>query len=633
MRFVAVDRTAGRRPKGLSEGWSRVIRAGWLVCALLVVPLLAHPAGAAPLAPFTALPRTTYSVAPEARVTLVAQRAARQKVRRNVANAARASQGAHPHRKKKGRGPPRDHGGQHPGGQHQDQPGHDNGSGGTPGQSGEDNTAGSPHQGSGKGLPGRGTVVVIRSPDLPDGPCRGGRNADRSCRCGKFGAKHPRALILGECRNVAAGPPPGSSRPSGTDRIPIAVSPELLPTAEIPGSSQSGSSRTRRDSPAPQDAAGTATGPPEAVPGEVLVSFDANAPAGAGAAVASRFGLVALESTSISLTGTRVVRFGIPDRSSIADVVAAMRSDPSLPPSQPNYLYRPQADPAAASTSSVQYALARLNAAEAHRMANGRGIRIAVIDTGIDQSHPDLAGAVAESVDLSGSGAPARSDHGTAVAGAIGARGSLIGIAPQADLLDVGAFKEAGSDRDVVSTSLLLLRALDWAVAHGARVINMSLTGPEDPLVGGAVEAAYARRVIIVAAAGNGGPEASAAYPAAYPAVIAVTATDAEDRLYPSANRGSYIAIAAPGVDVLTPVQGGSYRLQSGTSIAAAHVSGIIALELERQPSLGADEARRALAATATDLGPAGTDDQFGAGLANALAVLLRGPLAQGSAP
>ena len=136
------------------------------------------------------------------------------------------------------------------------------------------------------------------------------------------------------------------------------------------------------------------------------------------------------------------------------------------------------------------------------------------------------------------------------------------------------------------------------------------------------VASAAGRGAIIVAAAGNGGAKAPFAYPAAYPEVIAVTATDIADHLYPNANRGRYIAIAAPGVDVLVPSGDHAHQLVSGTSYAAAHVTGIVALMIERNPSLTASAARLALSAAAVDLGPPGPDDQFGAGRVNAFASL-----------
>ena len=100
--------------------------------------------------------------------------------------------------------------------------------------------------------------------------------------------------------------------------------------------------------------------------------------------------------------------------------------------------------------------------------------------------------------------------------------------------------------------------------------------------------------------------------------MIAVTAIDAQDRLYPGSNRGNHVAIAAPGVDVILPTPGTSYQMATGTSFAAAHITGIVALILEREPTLTPDSVRRILLTTARDLGPSGRDKDFGAGLADA---------------
>ena len=123
---------------------------------------------------------------------------------------------------------------------------------------------------------------------------------------------------------------------------------------------------------------------------------------------------------------------------------------------------------------------------------------------------------------------------------------------------------------------------------------------------------------MLIAAAGNAGPQSEPLYPAADPNVIAVTATDSDDHLFKMANRGRYIAVAAPGVDILALAPGGAYQLSTGTSIAAAHVSGIAALLLERKPSLKPADIRAVLIATAKPPGPPVPDSDFGAGLVSA---------------
>jgi subtilisin family serine protease len=144
------------------------------------------------------------------------------------------------------------------------------------------------------------------------------------------------------------------------------------------------------------------------------------------------------------------------------------------------------------------------------------------------------------------------------------------------------------------------------------RLINISFAGPRDPSLERAIKAAFDRNVIMIAAAGNAGPKSPPLYPAADPNVIAVTATDMNDKLFSGANRGRYIAIAAPGVDILVPAPDGTYQLTTGTSVATAHISGIVALMLEPNPKLSPADVRRILAASAKRLGP---NDQFGAGL------------------
>ena len=130
--------------------------------------------------------------------------------------------------------------------------------------------------------------------------------------------------------------------------------------------------------------------------------------------------------------------------------------------------------------------------------------------------------------------------------------------------------------------------------------------------------AAYDKGIVLVAAAGNAGPKSAPLYPAADPDVIAVTATDSSDGLFNMANRGSYIAVAAPGVDILALAPGNSYQVTTGTSVAAAHVSGIAAMLLEEKPSLTPAEIRSIIMSTAKPLGSGGQQADFGAGLADA---------------
>src|SRR5262249_15812404 len=166
-------------------------------------------------------------------------------------------------------------------------------------------------------------------------------------------------------------------------------------------------------------------------------------------------------------------------------------------------------------------------------------------------------------------------------------------------------------------------KGIVWAMSRGARVINMSFTtGARDPSMEQRLAQARQQGIILIAAAGNAGPKSQPLYPAAYPNVIAVTATDADHKIFAGANRGKHIAVAAPGVDLLLPAPGKAYQITTGTSFAAAEVTGIVALLLERVPDLGHEGVRKVLMATALDLGPKGFDPDFGAGLVDAYAAI-----------
>jgi hypothetical protein len=358
---------------------------------------------------------------------------------------------------------------------------------------------------------------------------------------------------------------------------------------------------------------------------EVVVTLSASAPDAAVDAAAQRLNLTVLERANNALLSARLARLLIPDGRPTVQVIQALTAEPGIAAAQPNYVYRrQQSGPNAPVTP--QYALTRLSAEAAQRSSTGRDISIAVIDAAIDPDHPDFHRVRIVMRDLTGSGPPSDLSHGTSIAGIIAAMGVTRGIAPDARILGIrtfATFAPPASGRPSRSTSMIILRALDAAMAERARILNLSFAGPHDPLLERALGVAVEERnVIAVAAAGNGGAGAAPAFPAAYASTIAVTATDASDRLYRDANRGGYVAIAAPGVDVLAASAGRGYELVSGTSFAAAHISAIVALLLQVAPDLKASEVRQILEESATDLGEPGKDRAFGAGLANADAAL-----------
>ena len=438
---------------------------------------------------------------------------------------------------------------------------------------------------------------------------------------------------------IAKRPPRGDGPPRGNGhrhppRGPIVTvgDPSGIPvTTGVPasgaGTGPIATARTNNAAGAASGGGGGTSGPPgrngffpppagenRYVPNEVLLDIGAGVSASQLDVIARRFRLTPIDVHALRLVGRNIHRWRIDGGTSVASAIRSLAGEVRIAGAQPNYLFRQEGlDAERASTGDpAQYVIAKLHLADAHRVATGRNVLVAVIDSGIDTKHPDLAGTVAATFDVLGP--HAAHFHGTAMAGAIAAHGRLTGVAPQVRLL---AVRSLGADGQ--GTTLSIVDGIEWAVARGARVLNMSFAGPQDPLLRQHVAAVYARGVVMVAAAGNEGPGSAPLYPAADAHVIAVTATDADDRLYSLANRGRYIAVAAPGVDVLEPAPNDGVQLISGTSVAAAHVTGIAALILERAPTLRPEEVRSVLMRSAAALTAPDAKDDAGAGLTDAL--------------
>lgn len=358
-------------------------------------------------------------------------------------------------------------------------------------------------------------------------------------------------------------------------------------------------------------------------PNEVLVLLRDGQTDAVADDIAQRYGLVRRDSLSIELLGGEVHRFEVsPGR--LQDVVSELRNDAEVIAAQQNFLYHPLgSEKKKREAQSRQYALTKLGIEPAHKLAKGRDVSVAVIDTGIDKSHPALSASIAKSFDAVKDGKPTAHAHGTAIAGVISAQGQIQGVAPMARLYAVRAFYAHPRRKRPETSSFILLRALKWVSDEGVRVVNMSFAGPADPLVKSALGAVHAKGMVLIAAAGNGGPDAPPAFPAAYDSVIAITALDHKDRLYKQANQGTYVNVAAPGVDVLVTALSKRYGYASGTSLAAAHVSGQVALMMEHDPDASASYIRETIIETAHDLGPVGHDTLFGAGRADAHASLV----------
>jgi len=337
-------------------------------------------------------------------------------------------------------------------------------------------------------------------------------------------------------------------------------------------------------------------------------------------ALARSHGLRHVESQNFPLIGARIGLFRIADGRSYEAASREFSADSGVRSVQRNYRFFVQDQRTVpAEGDPAQYALAKLRLPEAHRLAHGLGIRLAVIDSGIDAKHRELAGSVVDSFDALATSEGAHV-HGTGIAGAIVAHARLMGSAPAAQLVAIRAF--SGAANGAQSNSYVILKSLDYAARQNARIINMSFAGPKDPLIERGIEAAAARNIVMIAAAGNAGAKSPPLYPAANPHVIAVSATDAQDHLFQASNRGSYVAVAAPGAELFLPAPDEKYQMTSGTSFSAAYVSGLAALMLERNPALKPVELRALLEKTARDLGSPGRDDLFGAGEADALAAV-----------
>lgn len=255
-----------------------------------------------------------------------------------------------------------------------------------------------------------------------------------------------------------------------------------------------------------------------------------------------------------------------------------------------------------------------------------REVRVGVIDSGIERIGALDRGVGGEKSFMPNDANPADSVHGTAVAAMIAGydEGSgFSGAAPGAKLYVARAMSQLPDGRSYTNAASVL-RALDWLLAERVSIVNMSLGGRGDSTLAVGIAQAIRKGMLVVAAAGNGGPGAPASFPAALPDVVAVTALDVEAKLYSQANRGDYVMIAAPGVDVWAPQRAGGGSYVSGTSFASAWVSGALALVQAQRGDVGRMRWSTELCASAKDLGRGGRDGEFGCGLLQTDALLQR---------
>lgn len=374
-----------------------------------------------------------------------------------------------------------------------------------------------------------------------------------------------------------------------------------LDTARASDGSGGGSGgRSRPSSPAPRRAPPRASGPP---PELVLLL-----PAGAGATAAlTGAGYPVLAESE--LAGSQLYRLGLPPGQDAAQALAGLS------------LLFPEGIGDRNSLYTTDDFLCDGGCA-AHAMIGWPGLpgnpapRIGMIDTGINTGHEALAGQklFVRQADLAGRAAAGR-QHGTAVAALLIGRADsrTPGLLPLAELHAVEAFHRHGGRE--AADAFSLAGAVDHLIAAEVSVINMSFSGPENAVLRALAMRAHTAGIGLVAAAGNDGPGAPPSYPAAWPEVIAVTAVDAGQQAWRQANRGPYVDLAAPGVNLWTAASVSGGRLRSGTSYAAPFVTAALAAERARAPERSLAEHEAGLIACARDLGDAGFDETYGHGI------------------
>jgi hypothetical protein len=289
----------------------------------------------------------------------------------------------------------------------------------------------------------------------------------------------------------------------------------------------------------------------------------------------------------IDLLGVHCAVFRARDEAHRDLLLARLKEDRRIESVQPMHTFR-------TSSRSAQYndpyfrlqrGVEAIRVPEAHRWSRGRRIPVAIIDSGVDTAHPELRGRVRISRNFVDDDAERfRADrHGTAVAGVIAALTNngtgIIGVAPASELLALKACWHERPDTPAVCSTLTLAEAIVFAIEQKARIINLSLTGPADPLLERLLHRALERGIVVVAA--SEGPSQADGFPLGVAGVIAVA--DADDVPSHRSAPMKRAMLAAPGREVLTLVPGRGYDYMSGSSISAAMVSGVIALLLEHR--------------------------------------------------
>ncbi|HEX5759874.1 MAG TPA: S8 family serine peptidase [Thermoanaerobaculia bacterium] len=324
-----------------------------------------------------------------------------------------------------------------------------------------------------------------------------------------------------------------------------------------------------------------------------------------------------------SLGGEHCLVFDVPRGRTVEELVERIGAHPQVGIVQPIHEFETMAaynDPYA----HLQYGPQALKLEQAHRMATGKGVRVAVVDTGVDVDHPDLRGRIVRVGNFVDRGEQSFTSeaHGTAVAGVIAARANnevgIVGVAPEAEVLALKAcWEQPPGSRRGVCNSYTLAKAVDFAILNQAQVLNFSLAGPVDPLLTRLIGRAVKNGVTVVAAHGDG---QGRGFPASLEGVLGIVATDPEGALRGGPAARPRPPLAAPGVDILTTAPRNAYDFFTGSSLAAAHVSGVVALLLEKRPKLTPAEVERLFQGTSRQVNGGGAS----AGLIDACAALAK---------
>lgn len=347
---------------------------------------------------------------------------------------------------------------------------------------------------------------------------------------------------------------------------------------------------------------------------EMLLTYDNQKPAETADAVLKKYKLRAKRSDNLDSIKTTMITAATNGQDPYDLVKSIKSSEKDVDASTSNFY----TTAAISSTGVNAYPLGLTGAELARQRTSGRGVVIGMIDTPIDINHASLHSDI-KRIEMIAQGDANNTQHGTEVAGIMISQNPRIGIAPDARLVAISAFSTNPANPDERrSNSSLVARALELAMREGVQVLNLSFAGGSDPIVDRLVQAAVQRGIVVVASAGNAGPGAPPAYPAALPGVIAVTAVDKGENVFSRANRGDYIDLSAPGVGILTTAPRDAFHVSSGTSLATAHATGVIALLKSLNPGFNPESLNH----TATDLGSPGRDSDYGFGLINTVRAL-----------